>query len=219
MAAIHPKQQLDEDPLSFKAPLPASSLPAMRPNPSDIPGSGPGQTQMPSASAPVMGFIGVGASDVSVAQGAFEGASQRAREMWASARPWREYFEVSELSLPKFSQVTDRVEANASLFRGNYELIAAAWVAFGLFMALGSFLVAGLLLLCVERWVRFKVQNEGALDFSEKALASIAVLVIVWVTGIGRDVVEAFALAAASIALHAVLRNPPEADVEIGEIQ
>lgn len=210
----------EEDQLSLKAPLPACSLPAVRSSSPASPASGTaGQTHAPCASAPVLGLLSSLPGDASVAQGLFEKASVRTRDMLAAARPWREYFDAHEIVVPKFSQITERFEANVHIFRGNYEIIALAWVAFGLFMSLGSFLIAGILLICVERWARFKVEKEGGLDFTEKALACAAVLTIVWMTGVGKNVVEAFALAAASVALHAVLRVPPETDIEIGEME
>lgn len=65
-------------------------------------------------------------------------------------------------------------------------------------------------MLAVERIVRKRIERKGELGSLEKTAAVGAVLVVVWVTGVGRLIVESAGVAAGSIAVHAVLRDGTE---------
>jgi hypothetical protein len=198
----------DEAELSYGAP---SSSAVSLPAPRSPPLSAEEALAAAGASLPAMSFFqAASVADASAAQGLVQGAVARARQSLADARPWREFYDARAIRLPAFSEVTERVEMNAKIFHGNYKIVACVWCAFALLMSFGRFLAAALMLFAVERWVRFKVRSEGSLDFGEKAAACAVSLTIVWVTGVGRLVVESFMVACLSVGIHSVLRTPPE---------
>lgn len=199
MLAGMPSVSADEASLSYGAP--SKSAPVLPAADSASPSAG-------AVSLPAVPF-GTPA-ETAVAQSALERAAARAREALASARPWREFYDSRQMRLPAFSEITERVEKNATVFRGNYEVIAAGWCAFALFLSLGRFLVAALLLFGVERWMRYKVREEGSMSFTEKVFAGAVALCVVWVTGVGKRVVESFGIGCLVMGLHAVLRVPPD---------
>lgn len=137
---------------------------------------------------------------------------ERARASVRDARPWREFFDARQISIPNFADITDRVEKNLRAFRGNYEITAACWFAVGVVLMFGEFLIAGLLLLLVERWVRSKLRADNTLDNSHKAVVLGLVLFIIWITGVGEALVGYLFCAVLSVSAHAILHNPPDDD-------
>lgn len=199
MLAAMPPAPTDESSLSYGAP--SKSSPALLAARSVSPVS-------VAASAPQL--LGSATADAASVQGAAERAFARARAALNAARPWREFYDARQVRLPAFVELTERVEKNAVAFRSNYEIVAGAWCALALFLSLGRFLAAALLLFGLERWVRYKTRSEGQLLFPEKLFAGALVVCIVWITGVGLRVVESCMVAAVSLGLHAVLRIPPE---------
>jgi hypothetical protein len=188
----------DELPLSYGAP--SKSAP-------ELPR---GSARPPPAPATALSLPVIPQDSAAAAAGAAKYGLAWAKAAVASARPWREFYDARLVRLPVFAEVTERVEKNVDAYRGNYEVLAVGWCAFALFMSLGRFLVAAVLLFGVERWVRFKVRAEGELSLAEKVFAGAMALCIVWATGVGTRVVESFAVGCAFMLLHAVLHVPPE---------
>jgi PRA1 family protein len=138
----------------------------------------------------------------------------RAQTALDVAVPWPVFFNVRAISMPRFSELADRVETNWNVFRANYEVVAAAFLLLSVVTNFGGFLVAGLLLLAVERFVRRKLRASpiGQLEGNHKLVVAICVLGILWLTAIGLSVVSALFSATMFVGIHAALRTPVSTD-------
>lgn len=138
---------------------------------------------------------------------------------WADCRPWTEFYSTRDLSVPQFAAVSERVSSNVHVFRANYQVLAAAWLAVSVLFCIPSFLVASLCFFLMERWAsRRASRNSGSLAHKDRILLAFTTLLVIWITGIGAVIVISLSLTAFTVTLHTALHTPDVEETEIATV-
>lgn len=138
---------------------------------------------------------------------------------WADCRPWAEFYSTAAISVPSFAHLSDRVSTNLNLYKSNYQVIAVCWLALLFLFSIPNFLLAILLLVLLDRWTaRAATKNGGKLAHKDMVIIGFAFLIIIWVTGIARNVLTSLGLSFLSIIGHASLHEPVVIETEIANV-
>lgn len=142
-----------------------------------------------------------------------------AKQTWQETRPWNQFYSTRAIALPQFSALSDRFSTNLHIYRANYQVIAAFWLAFVLLGSIPSLLLAGGLFLLLERWCTWRAnKNNSTLQKHEIFVAAVASLIIIWITDVGTFVVHSLIFSTLSISIHAALHEPEAVETEIATV-
>lgn len=138
-----------------------------------------------------------------------------ARQTWAERRPWSEFYSTRALSRPQFADLSERFGTNLHIYRANYQIIAAFWLFVLLLGHMFTLVMTAVLSLILERGSTFlAAKHGGSLPPKFKIIVAILVLLIIWVTDIGKFVIWSLSLTGVSVALHATF-HVPQIETEI----
>ncbi|EME26628.1 prenylated Rab receptor 2 [Galdieria sulphuraria] len=145
---------------------------------------------------------------------------ERLFQVWSNSQPWNEFLNTSQMNLPPFSELKDRLQQNLTHYGHNYAVILL--VLSGITVLVSPFAILGLIMIFAAYLYLF-VFHADALVFGNLQLdnraKSIFLLVfsllLLGLTGAGATFTSLVAVVALIAFIHATVRKPPgEADFE-----
>uniref|UniRef100_A0A7S3A142 PRA1 family protein n=1 Tax=Rhodosorus marinus TaxID=101924 RepID=A0A7S3A142_9RHOD len=143
------------------------------------------------------------------------------KSVFADSKPWGEFANTKNMSMPSFSDLRDRVIENFKYYKSNYAVILLVLSAFAILSNPLSLL--GLAMVALGYFYMFMYSQSNLkiagfeLDTSQKKTIALVMFgcVIFWVTGAGATFSTLLTTVGIFGGLHAALkRSPNEADFE-----
>ncbi|CAN8061539.1 unnamed protein product [Agarophyton chilense] len=136
------------------------------------------------------------------------------RNTWRDCRPWPEFYSTRALSVPQFAALSERVAKNLHVYRANYTVLVAFWFVLMLLGSIPSVIIAALLFFAVERWAA----RRNGLSPRDKVVVAFLVLLVIWLTDIGRYAITSLLFSCLSVALHATFHETDVVETEIATV-
>lgn len=145
---------------------------------------------------------------------------ERLFQVWNNSQPWNEFLNTSQMSLPPFSDLRDRLQQNLRHYGYNYAVILL--VLSGITVLVSPFAILGLIMIFAAYLYFFVLHPDalvvGSLQLDNRAKSIfllIISLLLLGLTGAGATFTSLVAVVTLIALIHASLRKPPgEADFE-----
>jgi hypothetical protein len=145
---------------------------------------------------------------------------QRLFQVWSNSQPWNEFLNTSQMNLPPFSELRDRLQQNLTHYGHNYAVILL--VLSGITVLVSPFAILGLFTIFAAYLYLFVLHPEalvlGSLQLDNRAKSVFLLvfsLLLLGLTGAGATFTSLVAVVALIALVHATVRKPPgEADFE-----